>query len=206
MGAETHYLTKTQRRNKMPTISTENIEGFDSMTAEQKVEALLKVDIPEKIDLSGYIQKSQFDRVSSELAEAKKTLKGKLSEDEAAAAEREAKWAEMESKLKTLEFEKMVSTYKASYLAMPGFDENLAEDTANALANGDIKKVFANQQKANAIYEKKLRAELVKADPKPEGAGGGNEKTDTAVEFARQLGKQRADALKSANEGLKHYF
>lgn len=28
----------------MPTISTESIEGFDSMTAEQKVEALLKVE------------------------------------------------------------------------------------------------------------------------------------------------------------------
>lgn len=82
----------------MPTISTEGIEGFDSMTAEQKVEALLKVEVPEKVDLSGYIQKSQFDKVSSELAEAKKTLKGKLSEDEAAAAEREAKWAEMEAR------------------------------------------------------------------------------------------------------------
>ena len=68
----------------MPTISTESIEGFDSMTAEQKVEALLKVEVPDKVDLSGYIQKSQFDKVSSELAEAKKTLKGKLSEDEAA--------------------------------------------------------------------------------------------------------------------------
>ena len=49
------------------------------MTAEQKVEALLNVEVPEKVDLSGYIQKSQFDKVSSELAEAKKTLKGKLS-------------------------------------------------------------------------------------------------------------------------------
>ena len=190
----------------MPTISTESIEGFDGMTAEQKVEALLKVEVPEKVDLSGYIQKSQFDKVSSELAEAKKTLKGKLSEDEAAAAEREAKWAEMEAKLKELETEKTISTYKASYLSMPGFDEKLAEDTAKALAEGDMQKVFANQQKANAAYEKKLRAEMVKQDPKPEGAGGGDEETNTAVEFAKKLGKQRADALKSANEGLKNYF
>ena len=59
-------------------IDTTAIEGFESMTAEQKVEALLKVEVPEKVDLSGYIQKSQFDKVSSELADAKKTHKGKL--------------------------------------------------------------------------------------------------------------------------------
>ena len=82
----------------MPTISTESIEGFDSMTAEQKVEALLKVEVPEKVDLSGYIQKSQFDKVSSELAEAKKTLKGKLSEDEAAKAQADADRKALEDK------------------------------------------------------------------------------------------------------------
>lgn len=190
----------------MPTISTEGIEGFESMTAEQKVEALLKVEVPEKVDLAGYVKKDLFDKTASELAEAKKTAKAKMTEEEAAAAEREAKWAEMEAKLKELETEKTISTYKASYLAMPGFDEKLAEDTAKALAEGDMQKVFANQQKANAAYEKKLRAEMVKQDPKPDGAGGDDQKKDTAVEFARNLGKQRADALKSANEGLKHYF
>lgn len=187
-------------------IDTSTIEGFDSMTAEQKVEALLKVEVPEKIDLAGYVKKDLFDKTASELAEAKKAAKAKMTEEEAAAADRDAKWAEMEAKLKDLETEKTISTYKASYLAMPGFDEKLAEETAKALAGGDMKTVFANQQKANAAYEKKLRAEMVKQDPKPDGAGGDDQKKDTAVEFARNLGKQRADALKSANEGLKHYF
>lgn len=186
-------------------IDTSTIEGFDSMTAEQKVEALLKLDLP---DSSAELarMKSALDKATSEAADYKKQLKGKLTEDEAAAAEREAKWAEMETKLKELETEKTISTYKASYLAMPGFDEKLAEDTAKALAEGDMKTVFANQQKASAAHEKKLRAEMVKQDPKPDGAGGDDQKKDTAVEFARNLGKQRADALKSANEGLKHYF
>ena len=189
----------------MPTISTESIEGFDSMTAEQKVEALLKLDLP---DSSAELarMKSALDKATSEAADYKKQLKGKLTEDEAAAAEREAKWAEMEAKMKEMETEKTISTYKASYLAMPGFDEKLAEDTAKALAEGDMKTVFANQQKASAAHEKKFRAEMVKQDPKPDGAGGDDQKKDTAVEFARNLGKQRADALKSANEGLKNYF
>lgn len=186
-------------------IDTTSIEGFDSMTPEQKVEALLKVEVP---DSSAEIarMKAALDKATSEAADYKKQLKGKMSEDEAAAAEREAKWAEMEAKLKELETEKTISTYKASYLAMPGFDEKLAEDTAKALAAGDMEKVFANQQKANAAYEKKLRADLVKKDPKPDGAGGDDQEKDAAVEFAKKLGKQRADALKSANEGLKNYF
>lgn len=186
-------------------IDTSAIENFDTLSAEEKVDALLKLDIP---DSSAELarMKSALDKATSEAADYKKQLKGKLTEDEAAAAEREAKWAEMEAKLKELETEKTISTYKASYLAMPGFDEKLAEDTAKALAEGDMKTVFANQQKASAAHEKKLRAEMVKSDPKPEGAGGGNEETNTAVEFAKKLGKQRADALKSANEGLKNYF
>lgn len=187
-------------------ISTDSIQGFAEMSDADKVTALLGLDVPDPVDLSGYVKKEVFDAKATEAANLSKQLKGKLTEDEAAAAEREAKWAEMEAKLKELETEKTISTYKASYLAMPGFDEKLAEDTAKALAEGDMKTVFANQQKANAAHEKKLRAEMVKQDPKPGGAGGDDQEKDTAVEFAKKLGKQRADALKSANEGLKHYF
>lgn len=190
----------------MPTISTESIEGFDSMTAEQKVEALLKVEVPEKVDLSGYIQKSQFDKVSSELAEAKKTLKGKLSEDEAAKAQADADRKALEDKYTELLRKSTIAEHTARYIAMPGYDEKLARETAEALFDGNMEKVFENQQKANAAYEKKLRADLVKQDPKPDGAGGGADEKDEAVEFAKKLGKQRADALKNANEGLKHYF
>lgn len=187
-------------------ISTESIQGFAEMSDADKVTALLGIDVPDPVDLSGYVKKEVFDAKATEAANLSKQLKGKMTEDEAAKAERDAKWAEMEAKLQQLETEKTISTYKASYLAMPGFDEKLAEDTAKALADGDMKKVFENQQKANAAYEKKLRADLVKQDPKPDGAGGDGKEEDKAVEFARNLGKQRAEALKNANEGLKHYF
>lgn len=190
----------------MPTISTESIEGFESMTAEQKVEALLKVEVPERVDLSGYIQKSQFDKVSSELAEAKKTIKAKMTDDEAAKAQADADRKALEDKYAELLRKSTIAEHTARFIAMPGYDEKLARETAEALFDGNMEKVFENQQKANAAYEKKLRAEMVKSDPKPEGAGGGSEKTDTAVEFAKMLGKQRSDAIKSANEGLKHYL
>ena len=190
----------------MPTISTEGIEGFESMTAEQKVEALLKVEVPERVDLSGYIQKSQFDKVSSELAEAKKTIKSKMTEDEAAKAQADADRKALEDKYTELLRKSTIAEHTARFIAMPGYDEKLARETAEALFDGNMDKVFENQQKANAAYEKKLRAEMVKQDPKPDGAGGDDQEKDTAVEFAKKLGKQRADALKSANEGLKNYF
>lgn len=190
----------------MPTISTEGIEGFDSMTAEQKVEALLKVEVPEKIDLAGYVKKDLFDKTASELAEAKKTLKGKMSEDEAAKAQADADRKALEDKYTELLRKSTIAEHTARFIAMPGYDEKLARETAEALFDGNMDKVFENQQKANAAYEKKLRAEMVKQDPKPDGAGGDDQKKDAAVEFAKKLGKQRADALKSANEGLKNYF
>ena len=41
----------------MANIDVTTIQGFDGMTAEQKVEALLKFDIPERIDMSKYVSK-----------------------------------------------------------------------------------------------------------------------------------------------------
>lgn len=187
-------------------IDTSTIEGFEAMTAEQKVEALLNVDVPEKVDLAGYVKKDLFDRTASELAEAKKTLKGKMSEDEAAKAQAEADRKALEDKYTELLRKSTIAEHTARFIAMPGYDEKLARETAEALFDGDMEKVFANQQKANAAYEKKLRAELVKQDPKPDGAGKDGEKEDSAVEFARKLGRQRAESLKKANEGLKHYL
>lgn len=188
-------------------IDTSTIEGFDGMTAEQKVDALLRVEVPEKVDLTGYVKKDLFDKTASELAEAKKAAKAKMSEEEQAAAERDAKWAEMEAKLQALEMEKTISTYKASYLAMNGYDEKLAQDTAEALAKGDMAKVFANQQKAMDAHDKALKAELLRNTPKPEGAGGGdNRDEDPSVELARKLGKEKAASMDVSAKGLEYYI
>lgn len=188
-------------------ISTDSIQGFAEMSDADKVTALLGLDVPDPVDMSQFVDKKTFDAKASEAADLSKRLKAKMSEEEQNAAERDAKWAEMEAKLKALELEKTISTYKASYLAMNGYDEKLAEDTAKALAEGDMAKVFANQQKANAAYEKKLRADLVKQDPKPDGAGSGdNHDEDPSVELARKLGKEKAASMNVSAEGLKYYI
>jgi hypothetical protein len=190
----------------MATIDISTIEGFDGMTAEQKVDALLKAEIPEKVDLSLYVSKDTADKYATEAAELKKQLKSKMTDDEAAKAQADADRKELEGKYTELLRKSTIAEHTARYIAMPGYDEKLARETAEALFDGDMERVFANQQKANAAYEKKLRADLVKQDPKPDGAGCGEVGKNEAVEFAKKLGKQRADALKNANEGLKHYF
>lgn len=196
----------------MATIDTSTIEGFDSLTAEQKLEAVLKLDIPEKVDLSGYVKKDLYDKAASDLSKVKKDLQGKMTEDEAAAAERQAQWDSLQEQMKALQAdneklkqERTESIYKAKYLAMPGFDEKLAEETAKAMAAGDMDKVFANQQKSNAEYEKQIKADLVKNDPKPGGAGGGEGGEPDNVKWARERAKQRAASMSAGGDVMKKF-
>lgn len=187
-------------------ISTDSIQGFADMSDADKVTALLGLDLPDPVDMSQYVDKKTFDAKASEAANLSKQLKAKMTDDEAAKAQADADRKALEDKYTELLRKSTIAEHTARFIAMPGYDEKLARETAEALFDGNMDKVFENQQKANAAYEKKLRADLVKQDPKPDGAGGDDQEKDTAVEFARNLGKQRADALKSANEGLKNYF
>ena len=45
----------------MPKIDTSTISGFETMTDAEKLSALLDLDVPEKVDLSNFVPKSQFD-------------------------------------------------------------------------------------------------------------------------------------------------
>jgi len=186
-------------------IDTTQIPNFDALPDDAKT-AILGMEFADAPDMSKFVEKSVFDKKASEASELSKQLKAKMTDDEKNAAEREAKLAEMEAKLAALEREKLESTYKASYLAM-GYEEKLAQDTAKALADGDMSKVFENQKKAAEAAEKRIKDELTRKDPRPGGAGGGDGKTeDAGVELARKLGKAKADAQKDSNNILKNYL
>lgn len=194
----------------MAHIDTSKIEGFDGMTAEQKVAALTGIEIPDSIDMSKYVLKSQFDKTSSDLAEAKRQLKGKMTEDEQKQTERAEKEAadkaafdDLQSKYDELNKKFMIATYKSSYLNL-GYDEKLAQETAEAMANGDIEKVFANQGKHKAALEQKIKEDLMKKDPRPAGGGGSDEK-DTAVEMAKRLAKSKSGDDKAIKDTVAYY-
>ena len=59
----------------MPNIDTTAITGFDAMSAEEKVNALLAYEIPEAVDLTKYVSKETFDKKASEAARLARELK-----------------------------------------------------------------------------------------------------------------------------------
>ena len=147
------------------------IEGYkEDMTAEEKL-ALLdsyepKAPEPAPVDLKGYVKKTQFDSLASELATAKKQLKSRMTEEEAREADRAAHEEAIEAELKTLRREKTISSHKASFLAQ-GYDDALATEAAVALTDGDTDEVFSIMGKHKVNAEKALRQQILKDVPVP---------------------------------------
>ena len=190
----------------MANIDTSTIEGFDTLSAEEQVQALLGLEIPDAVDMSKFVDKSLFDKKASELAEANKKLKDKMSDDEKKKAEDEKALEEMRMKIETLEKEKMVSNYTAQFLAL-GYDDALAKETAQAQADGDMAKVFANSQKHQKALEEKLKKEMLDKTPKPGGNGGGDDDgdKDEAVEKAKAIAKAKVGDGKSYDDIMNNY-
>ena len=148
-------------------IDTTKIDGYDKMTIEEKLSALESFEV-EDPDYSGYVPKAQFDKTASELAGTKKQLREKMSEEEIKAKEDAEKYEAIVKERDALLREKTVAGHKAKYLAL-GYDEKLADDTAEAMVSGDLDKVFANQKKHIESVKKEIRAEEIKKTPLPEG-------------------------------------
>lgn len=182
----------------MAKIDVSAIEGYAEMSPEDKLKALEAYDIPDP-DYSGYVPKEQFDKTASELAAKKKELKDKLSAEDAAKQTEQEEREKMQKELEELRRESVISKNKAKLIAL-GYDEKLADETAEAIADGDTDKVFANQKKHQDNLEKKVKAEVLKQTPKPTGDGDG--KTITLKEL-REMSP--ADRLKFSQEHPEDY-
>lgn len=143
-----------------------NIENYDNMTTEEKLAALEAYEP----DMSGWVRKETFDKTASELAAEKKAKREKMSEDEAKATEAAEKLAAALERAEKAENALAVSNYVKSYIAM-GYDEKLAQSTAEALSKGDMETVFANQKTHIKNRETALKAELLKQTPTPPAGG-----------------------------------
>jgi len=171
----------------MARIDISKITGYADMTPEQKITALeaFETDDP---DYSGWVRKDVFDKTASELAAKKKELTDKMTEDEKKKQKEEEDRKELETKYNKLLHESEVSKFKAKFLAM-GYDEKLADATAEAMADGDTEKVFANQKKHLENVEKKVRAEVLKDTPKP--TPDGDSKTMTLEKLRKMSPQER---------------
>lgn len=170
------------------------IENYENMTPEERLAAFEAYD-PEK---NGFVSKATFDKKATEAADLSKQLKARMSDDEAKAAREAAEREELLARVEQLEHEKAVNNYVTAYLGM-GYDEKTARSSAEALAKGDMEKVFANQKMHVENREKALRAELLKETPPP--AGG--TPTGKTVEDIRKM--SLSEQAKFAAENPEQY-
>ena len=148
----------------------------EGMTLEEINTALADIEMP--TDSSAEIDrlKAALTKSNSEAADYKKQLREKMSAEELKAKEDAEKMEAIIKERDALLREKTIATNKAKYLEL-GYDGNLANDTAEAIANGDLEKVFANQKKHLEAVAKKIRADVLKETPTPEGGNGSDTMT-----------------------------
>lgn len=171
----------------MAKIDVSKIEGYADMTPEQKIAALEAFETADP-DYTGWVKKDVFDKTASELAAKKKELNAKLSEDEQAKQKEQEEREKLQNAYNELLRENQISKFKAELLGM-GYEDKLAADTAQAMADGDTAKVFANQKKQMEIVQKNARAEALKNTPKPQPDG--DSKTMTLDAFRKLSPQER---------------
>lgn len=196
----------------MPKIDTATIEGFADMTADEQVAALLNIEVPEAVNLGDYVKKSVFDAKASEAASLSKKLQGYMSDEDKAKDAMQSeidalkqRYADLETVHNATLKENRIAQYKAQYVAQ-GFEEALAAETAKALEAGEMDKVFANTKKFAESLSAKIKADIMKNDPHPDGSGGSKDGEDAAITRAKEIGKEKAAERSATAEVMKHYI
>ena len=190
------------------------LEGYRAdMTAEEKLALVDSYSLP---DTSGLLTKeahaeavkAAIDKATKEAADLKRQLKEKMTDDERKEAERAAAEADKDSRLAEAEKKLAVIESKAQFMAL-GYDEKLAADTAEALAAGDMAKVYANQKTYIENVRKAERAAVLAGDNEPPAGRGkpGNGTRDALIAQYNEAEKKgdvmAMDALERQIKQLK---
>lgn len=150
-------------------------------------------------------QKAAMDKALSETNSYKKQLRAKQTAEEIAAEE--AKAAEEARNNELTELRKkfaVMETTKNIAVKLGGDEESCSKIAEYLYGAEDSDAVIAEFQKILTAQEKKLRLEFGKV-PLP-GAGGSNGGESEAVKRAREFGRAKAEANKTAQDALKAYM
>lgn len=170
-------------------IDTTTIAGYADMTPEQKLAALEGYEVADP-DYSGYVKKDVFDRTASELSKLKKDAQAKMTADELANATREEELQKLRDRNAELERMNNISSYKTRYLAM-GYDEALAQETAEAWADGNHEKVIANQAAWVEAHDKRVKAGLLGGVTTPPAGSGTKQITKDDIMAVKDAGERQ---------------
>ena len=147
-------------------INVSQIEGYETMSVEDKLKALeaYEFEVPKPDSGEADKLKAALSKANSECAEWKRQLREKQTEEERKAAERAEHDKSVEEELKTLRRDKTVSGYQAQCLAL-GYDKELALKAAEAMADNDAAAIFECQQKFLEAKQKELEATALNKQP-----------------------------------------
>ena len=138
-------------------LDTSRIDGWDNLSAEDKVKALLEQEIEvEQTESADAIRlKNALNKACEEAASYKKALREKQSEAERAEADRAEQYKALQDELASYRNKERISSYKAQ-LMTAGIDAETADLMAKSLPEGvsdeyfQATKSFLDAQRKNA--------------------------------------------------------
>lgn len=148
-------------------VDPSKIDGFDGMSADEKIVALLGQEI--EVDASPEANeanklKTALSKANSEAAEYKRLLREKQTEAERAAADQAEKEREMQERLAAYETKERISSYKAQLMAA-GIDPETADVMAKSLPAGVADTYFAATKSFLDNQKQQLLSESINKQP-----------------------------------------
>ena len=139
--------------------------------------------------------KASFDKTSSEMAELKKLLKGKQTEDEKKAEEEASRQKEVD------DLKKEVATYKIQSALQESFEKEEIDKISKSILDGDadtLVKVLVDSRKA---YKTKIYAEAKEEFSRSAKIPGGNGGDEIPTDIQEYI-----NGKKSKGKNAKDYF
>lgn len=181
------------------------VPGYsEDMKPEEKLALLDGFEFETAETAGKTISKDLYDKLATEHAATKKALKERMSDDERKEAERTANETALREELEQLKKERAESGFKARLLEAKYSAEDAAK-LAKSAAEGDMTAFFDALAKANVATEKAIRAEIMKATPRPDG-GDTPKQEDAAEALAVKVAKGMAETAKAPTNVLSHYI
>ena len=175
----------------MAKIDVTKIEGYESMSAEEKLADLeaYEFEAPAPATDAESKLKEALSRANGDAAEWKRKYRATLDDAKRAEEERAEENKKRDEELEQLRKERAVSKLEAQYLAV-GYSAELASATAKAQADGDTATVLANQMKFIEETKKNLEAAALGKQPPitpgkpPKGESDDDKLAKTMLKYA----------------------
>ena len=153
-----------------------------------------KNDNKQKYSDEEYLKlKASFDKTSTEIAELKKQLKSKQTDDEKKAEEEATRQKEVD------DLKKEVATYKIKNSLQECFEKEEVEKISKSIIEGDVDSLVKNLVELRKAYKEKIytqaKEEFSKSAKIPGGNGGGDDtNADVEAYLKSRKGKTQTNA------------